>query len=61
VGSTEEDIYAGVSIVLHKKYITNWNLINEIIVTVELNICGKRITLLAYAPHKFLPRKKTKD
>jgi exonuclease III len=52
---------AGVSIVINKKYkkcITNWNFINERNVSVELNIFGRRMSIVGvYAPTNSYPEK----
>jgi exonuclease III len=52
---------AGVSIVINKKYkkcITNWNFSNERIVSVELNVFGRRMSIVdVYAPTNSYPEK----
>jgi hypothetical protein len=60
-GNKEKRAMAGVSIVINKKYkqcITNWNFINERIVSVESNIFGKRMSIVdVYAPTNSYPEK----
>jgi hypothetical protein len=51
----------GVSILINKKYknyVTNWNFINERITMVELNIYGRRMSIVrAYKPTNSYPEK----